>query len=750
MIAELTNAEKLRKIHWNTALNAINTVFAQLTFFGAAFPLFLAELNFSNTEIGFLLSLIPFAALVALFVAPAAARWGYKRTFVTFFGVRKAVTTFLLLVPWVQAQFGTQAVLIYVTVVVLAFSLVRSIAETAIWPWAQEFIPNSIRGTYTAVNDIVCRLTGVAAIALSSLLLALPLGMDRYILMFGIALVFGWGAVWAASHIPGGRPVTGEAGERVSYRGLLGVLRDRNFTLYLAGLSIVTLGTGPIASFLPLFMEREIGLSESHVVLLQIGGMVGGLTATYLMGWASDRYGSKPVLLSGLYLKCILPVAWLLMPRNSDLSLPAALVISAVSGIADIAWAIGLIRLLFVGVVPPEKKTGYMAMYYAVAGLAGGLSSVIGGRILDATAGISGQFLFITLDPFTPLFVGGIVLTVVSVFVFNTVKADSRVSVGEFAGLFTHGNPVLALESMYRYYRARDERTTVMLTERMGVTKSPLTVEELLEALHDPRFNVRFEAVISIARMDSDPRLIDALAHLVEGTELSLSAISAWALGRMGDESALPALRKGLNSEYRSIRGQCARALATLGDTSVIPLLLERLPTETDKGLRVAYASALGKLQSAEAIDALFQTLDDTENEGARMELALSIARMTGHEQPFIRLLRQARHDPGTTVSQALSGLRRKLNALENPELVRLADEAAHLFARDDFAAGTPLLVELVGLLPNDICPERDARIIAGCAARLRVQGSAHREYLILTLHTLDFIFHHQSKEPAP
>jgi hypothetical protein len=374
---------------------------------------------------------------------------------------------------------------------------------------------------------------------------------------------------------------------------------------------------------------------------------------------------------------------------------------------------------------------------------------VLGGRVLDATARISGQFLFFTLDPFTPLFIGGILLIVVSVLVFNAVKADSRVSVGEFAGLFIHGNPVLAFESMYRYYRARDERTTVMMTERMGQTKSPLTVDELLEALHDPRFNVRFEALISIARMDTDPRLIDALSQLVNGTELSLSAMSAWALGRMGDESAFPSLRQGLDSDYRSIRAQCARALSTLGDTSIVPLLLERLPTETDKGLRVAYAAALGKLQASEAIDTLFSILDSTDNEGARMELALSIARITGYEQPFIRLLRQARHDPGTTVSQAISGLKKRLNALGNSELVRLAEESASMFARDDFAAGIAVLIELVSLLPTDICPERGSKIITECASRLRQHGSAHREYLILTLHTLDFICHHQSKEPA-
>ena len=76
MSSELTNTEKLRRIHWNTALTGFNSVFAQLTYFGSAFPLFLSELHFTNTQIGFLLSFIPFFGLVALVVAPWAAHVG--------------------------------------------------------------------------------------------------------------------------------------------------------------------------------------------------------------------------------------------------------------------------------------------------------------------------------------------------------------------------------------------------------------------------------------------------------------------------------------------------------------------------------------------------------------------------------------------------------------------------------------------------------------------------------------------------
>jgi MFS family permease len=736
MTQVLTNAEKIRRLPWNTALNAMNSVYAQLTFFGPAFVLFLSELKFTNTQIGFLLSLIPFMGLVAVVVAPAVARFGYKRTWLVFFGLRKVVTVGLLFVPWVMVQFGTSGLLIYITLIVGGFALSRAVAETAMYPWAQEFIPNTIRGRYSAINDIVARLTGIASLAVGSYILGLSVGLDRFMLLFAIGLIFGFISVWTSSYIPGGAPARESSAAKMSYRQLARVLRDKNFLLYMAGLGVLIIGSTPMGSFLPLFMEQQVGLSESNTVLLQIGALVGGLTSTYLVGWAADRYGSKPVMLSGLYVKILMPLAWLLMPRNSPLSLPVALIIAMVNGSADIAWAIGSGRLLYVRVVPSEKRAEYMAVYYAAIGLIGGLSQVLGGRVLDFTQHLSGQFLIFTVDPFFPLFVFGLILTAISVVLFYRVQADSPVSLSEFAGLFVHGNPVMGLESLFRYYRARDERQTIAMTERMGKTKSPLTVDELLEALKDPRFNVRFEAIISIARMESDPRLIEALCHIVDGTELSLSVIAAWALGRIGDERAFPSLRHGLDSQYRSIQAHCARALGTMRDKSTGPILLERLKNETDKGLRIAYSSALGNLGVEEAVPTLLDVLQHTENEGARLEIALSLARIVGHEHQFIRLLRQMRSDRGTAISQALIVIKRHLSS-GHDEATDIIMECADTFAREDLDGGIARLVQLLRLMLPDLEPRVCKTVLEGCAFQLEASKSTHPDYLLLTLHTL-------------
>ncbi len=733
MTSKITNAEKIRLLPWNIALNGFNSVFALLTFFGSAFVLFLDQLGSNNSQIGFLLSMMPFFGIVAIFIAPAAARFGYKRTFVTFFGIRKLVTACLLLTPWVMAQFGKEAAITLVTLVVMGFALCRALAEVGSYPWSQEYIPNSIRGKHSAVNDMVSRIVSILTIVFGGFILGLGTGLDRFMLLFAIAIVFGLLAVWAATHLPGGKPVSASG---TSYRDMLRVFRDRNFNLYLIGIGIVTLASAPLA-FLPLFMQNQIGLSDSEIVWLQLGTIAGGFSATYLVGWASDRYGSKPVMLTGLCARALLPLGWLLMPRHADSSLLVALIIAFLWGISEIAWLIGSARLLFVTVVPTEKKSSYMAVFYSAIGIIGGVSQIISGNVLDATASISGRFLIFSLDQFTPLFIVGMVLTASAVFLFRGVQAGSEVSVRDFASLFVHGNPFGAFGSLIQYHRARDEHDVVVVTERMGQTKSRLTVDELLETLQDPRFNVRFEATISIARMGSDPRLVEALSSMVDGTEISLSVIAAWALGRIGDEAALPTLRNGLNSPYRSIQGHCARSLGTLGDVSVAPLLLDRLKGESDKGLRIAFSSALGSLRSRDALPMLFEVLKTTENEGARMELALAIARVLGEgEHHFISVVRHLRLDQGTAAAQEITAWRHKHARTLTPDVRAMLDSCADQFARGRLDEGARSLSAALKVLPQAENKVGTA-ILSESANVLEKDGTKRIEYLVLALHAL-------------
>jgi MFS family permease len=734
---ELTTVAKLRGLPWSIAANVANTVYCQFTFFGSVFPLFLSELGLSKSQMGLLFSLMPFGGLVSPLVAPAAARFGYKNFYMVFWGIRKIVTALLLLTPWVLASFGLQGALVFVTAITLTFALCRALAETARVPWVQEFVPASTQGKFTATNNIFTSLAGFLAVAVAGYVLGLGQDLGSFMALMSVGVLFGFICVWLTGFIPGGAPVQQVAGAKQK-RNLREALYDRNFFFYLIGVGLIVIATTPIGSFLPLYLQEEVGLNAGNVVWLQMGSLLGALVTSYLWGWAADRYGSKPVMLYGVNLRLLATLLLLLIPSHSPWSLPAAFLVNFLLGSADMGWGVGSTRLLYVSLVPPEKKGDYLALYSAWVGIIGGLSQLGGGWALDAASGLAGQWGPLAISAYTPLFLAGLLLMLLCNWVFRPVRGDNQFGLRQFTGIFLRGNPFLAMGSLIRYQFAQDEEDAVRATEQLGQAKSRLTVDELLEALADPRFNVRFEAIVTIARMPPDPRLVSALVEILNGTELALEVVAAWALGRMGQPEAVADLRDKLNSSYHSVRAHSARALGKLKDDASIPILLARLGEEEDKGLQMAYASALGNLGATAAAGRILEILAAASNPGARLELALALARLVGDEHTFIQLVRAARSDLGTTAARTLTLCQRKLEKSLTPEheTLPLVREATDAFARNDIAGGITLLGAALHRLPPGH-RQPAPLILPACALQMERFGPERTEYLILALHTL-------------
>jgi len=737
--AEPTMVDKLRGMRWSVLLNSANTVYVQFTFFGSAFVIFLDRLGLSKADIGFILSLIPFANLLAIFIAPVAARYGYKRTFIAFFGLRKLVTALLLLTPWVVATFGGGMAFAFVALVVGLFATFRTVEETAYYPWYQEFVPNSVRGVYSAWSNIATALVGVISVAIAGWVIESSESLFGFMVLITAGVLFGLFSTWCAIFIPGGGPIEADPSQQAGRRNLRDALRDADFLRYLVGLALITLGTVPIASFLPLYLQELVGLSSGSAIFVQMGGLIGTIASSYIWGWASDRYGGRPVMLTGVGLFVLMPLLWWFMPRGTEWGLALALVISFVQGLANLGWGIGATRLLFGSVVPKEKNMDYLAIWFAWAGITAGVSQLAGGWILDYGHNMAGTFWLITLDPYVPLFVLAIVAPFLSIFLLAAIRGDSAVSMGQFAGLFMRGNPFMAMTSLVKYYNAPDEHATVRTTERLGQARSTLGINELLEALTDPRFNVRFEAIQAAARLKPDPQLTAALAQILHGKNPALSVLAAWALGRIGDSAALEPLRKGIDSPYRSVQAHCVRALGTLGDKRAVRTLLARLEVEEDEGLLLAYASALGNLRVSKAAFPLLPLLARSEDEEMRWEVALALARIVSDEKYFVQLWRNTRTMPGTPFAQALNKLKRRLvqSYPHEQELVRQLEKAAQAFAQEDLLAGAHGLGLLMQTMPLDGCEYISATVAEACAAELVHATEVRREYVVLGLHAL-------------
>ena len=146
---------------------------------------------------------------------------------------------------------------------------------------------------------------------------------------------------------------------------ILQPLTDKNFIFFLTGLVLVALGTA-FAAFIPLFMTEQVGLTLRKTVLLGISAALGVLIFGYLWGWAADRYGSKPVMLSGLGLVLLGPIGYILLPRHHEYSNLLAGTLAFVLGAAGSGWGVGSNRYLMVSAVPPARKSSYLAVFYRI------------------------------------------------------------------------------------------------------------------------------------------------------------------------------------------------------------------------------------------------------------------------------------------------------------------------------------------------------------------------------------------------
>ncbi|MFA5865295.1 MAG: MFS transporter [Phycisphaerae bacterium] len=743
MNTELTNLEKIRRLRWNVAGSALNAIFCFFTFFGSVFVLFLSELHLDKTRIGFLLSLMPLCGLIALFIAPKVARFGFKRTYLIFWSLRNLAGGMLLLTPYVIYVFphdNTNVVFLWVAGTVLFFAFCRAVGEIAYNPWQQEFIPDHIRGKFGAVNSIVATIISIAAMLVASYVIGHYTGLGRYMVLIAAGTVAGIVSIRCYAQSPGGLPIQAAEAQVANFKGMMASLKDRNFRFLLIGLALVLLGSGPLFSFIPLFMKEQVGLTSGKVVLLDIGSFLGVLLSCYLWGWASDRYGSKPIMLSGLFLMMFLPIFWFIIPRHFAWSPSLAFLIALFSGVGVMGWNTGFGRYLFVSAVPEEKKTAYLAVFYAWAGLVGGTGPLLAGRLLDYCHSFSGKVLFLTVDPFTPLFVGSFFLFILAWLTMNIVQADGAMPVRKFVGMFLHGNPLMALESLLRYGWALEEADRVSLTQRLGDAKNPLSGNELIEALGDPSFSVRYEAIVSVSRLPADPKLIDALLLVLVGNEPDLSVAAAWALGKLGDKSAILPLRETMLSEFSLLQAHSTRALAKLGDKDSIPNFMEKLRTEPNDKLRLAYAAALGMLRARESTGDVLALLKNIHDPILASELALALARIVGREGYYIQLWRATRKELGTAVAQTLIHFEKEFSGAKkvHGEIITLTRDCAARFAQNELVQAVALLSVLVRKIPTESLSEPSVLILRECAERLTESGPSRCEYVLLALHTLN------------
>jgi len=739
----ITNIEKTRRLKFALMGDACNSIYINLATAGSVLLLFMEKIRLDKTQMGVMLAALGFGPMIAPITSQLGARLGFKRLALSFTVLRVFPLAGMIAAPWVAHRHGPTAAFSYVAGLLAAFSLCRSTSDSMGGPWSTEFIPPAIRGRYTAWQMIVTMLCGAGAIMAISLFLGTDAPVRRFQQFFGLAVGFGLLPALFYMWVPGGAP---QPGVPVALGDMLMPLRDPVYRRHLLAHMTVNFGWFATMPFVPLFMKDHVGLPPNQVVMLDAVLMLGSLCSSFLWGWAADRYGGKPVMVSLLGLQVLLPICLLLMPRHSPWSTLCAMSLYFALGFITIGWVIGFFRYFFINLIPETHRTAAIGLNTCMSGLMVGSGPLWAGWAMQRMSGLNGQVGPVVIDQFTPFFLGLIVCLLVATWLMAGLPSRGDVRVRQFVGLFLQGDPLATATGLVAFRFAGLEEKRVAIVQKLGATRSPLSVNELIEALDDPSFAVRYEAIVSVSRTVRDRQLTEALIKLLGGADPGLQMAAIWALGRVGGERAKPPLRRLLDSPYKTMRAQAARALGLLGDGQSSDRLLAMFQAETDPALRVAYGSVIATLGRQDAIPGLLHLLrelgDAPDSVHRRREVALGVATLIGRDDAALQLWRRMHDRPGDTLGGVLLAVRSRLarggmSKLDPAEMRAAIERSAFAFAGDDFDTGVSALRAVIAEVRSESFTAEAWTVLTEADSALSQFGATRREYILLAVHAL-------------
>jgi len=162
--------------------------------------------------------------------------------------------------------------------------------------------------------------------------------------------------------------------------------RNREFRRYIGFMCFWNFAAMAGAPFISLYLLSEVHMELFHVMLLWTISWVGGATLSRTLGRWADSHGSQPVLVMCVALKSSNMLALLLIPHSPGIAfwvLAPCFMLDAVLNAGILIANNGFM----IKNSPSENRTMYIAATQAVAGMVGGLTSILAGWLMSVLAG---------------------------------------------------------------------------------------------------------------------------------------------------------------------------------------------------------------------------------------------------------------------------------------------------------------------------------------------------------------------------
>lgn len=163
------------------------------------------------------------------------------------------------------------------------------------------------------------------------------------------------------------------------------------------------------APFITLYLLAHLKMDLIHVLILSMLAWVGGACWSQRLGRWSDQYGARPVLVFCVAFKSLNMLALLVTPRDPNIAFWVLAPVFMIDQVLNAGILIANNGFMIKN-SPSENRTMYIAASTAVAGMVGGVTSILAGWLMTKMSGWHAEFLGTTWNHFHLLFAGSVLL----------------------------------------------------------------------------------------------------------------------------------------------------------------------------------------------------------------------------------------------------------------------------------------------------------------------------------------------------
>lgn len=517
------------------------------------------------------------------------SRFGAARTVASAWGARNTSALLMVAAPFLYVFDIRPVVIALIVVSSFGFYACRAMGVVAFRPLIGDITTETDRGRF--LGSMGMRFNASYLLALIILALVMKISPAMHILqgLIGLGCMAGLFSAWIVAGVPETKAPKISAQQPILHSVVRFWQNRRTRKLLFAQMA----GWGAFSLIVPfsvVALKSGFGASDFETILFILVQVFGSMMIAVFFGMIADKVGPRPLMI--LYGAGFLVVAllWALTPETKFFFYVG--LIFFMGGACKVGVFQGLDHYFLRSTNAEDRVMHGMLIQMlggASAGLAGG---IIGGGLLKILSGMAlGE-----IEVFKIYFIIVAVVLLPLLWCLIRLEPVRDWEVKDVLSLIASPRNWWELHQLLKLERSHSPREEKIAVDKLATIKPNFSQEALLESLKSPDFLVRSRTLAALRSIKLGGKAQEALIKEVEENVFTTAYIAAEILGEQKVDSAVPVLRRTLNSDDIYLQGKSMVALVHLNDAESFDKIAELFRKSDNPRLIIHGAMALSEM----------------------------------------------------------------------------------------------------------------------------------------------------------